>query len=363
MIGFLATGDELIEGNTLNTNSKLIAEILHSEGFSIGNHLMSGDSEEDMINCIEFLQKKHKAIIITGGLGPTSDDRTRYALSQVTRETLIPFDAALKHIESRLSHANLPMTDGNYQQCLFPKNATLFSNPYGTAFGCHVKTTEHDYYLLPGPPRECVPMFTHWALPILSEEAKTGLVQLKWRLFGVAEGDIANRLDEAVKDIPCRTGYRLDIPYTECKVYCAPEDVNLVTNTLKPILLPHQLFPDNQKASAVLIQLLKAKNLKINLHDSVTGGRLETLLHRQDMHDHVYFQEPFAEDAPHFYCEGLEAFWHSKHSKETTVTLHYEHADIKKSETKVLPFRSVLVIEMATEWLCFRMAHLLNEIH
>ena len=87
-IAFLATGDEIIQGDTLDTNSHYLAQILNSEGLVIGLHLSCSDNETELYQCIEFLAKQHEIIITIGGLGPTSDDRTRYALRSLFKKPI-----------------------------------------------------------------------------------------------------------------------------------------------------------------------------------------------------------------------------------------------------------------------------------
>ena len=136
-IAILATGDEIIHGDTLNTNSHAIAHAINSEGLALGLHVSSSDNENEMLGCIEFLSQKHDTIILLGGLGPTSDDRTRFVLARFLKTTLVEFPKALAHIQARITRANLSLNPGNRQQALFPSGAVLLPNPHGTAMGCY----------------------------------------------------------------------------------------------------------------------------------------------------------------------------------------------------------------------------------
>jgi nicotinamide-nucleotide amidase len=81
-IALLATGDEITNGDILNTNAQIIAQKLFSNGMHVGLHMTSPDNTNEIEASIQYLLKTHHALIITGGLGPTSDDITRYALSK-----------------------------------------------------------------------------------------------------------------------------------------------------------------------------------------------------------------------------------------------------------------------------------------
>jgi nicotinamide-nucleotide amidase len=357
-IGLLATGDEIIFGDTLNTNTQKMAQQLIAAGFTVGNHLTVSDDKEDMKHGLDFLAKRHTIIIITGGLGPTSDDNTRFALADYLNSQLISFEEPLTHIKNHLIRAKLPMTDGHHQQCLFPQNAALFTNPFGTAFGCYLKTDTHHFFMLPGPPRECLPMFEASVRPIILpfiEEKKT---ILKYLVYGLAEGDIAHKIDKALKDLAVKTGYRLDTPYVECKCYVNDRTEASAKVILDTLLIPHQLFTDNTRASNRFIDCLKTTGLTFSIEDNATGGLLETTLHKKSTHHRIFFHKRLP---IHIQINGLSAFWENKTDEsQTSLTLIIISPNNTTEETKILPFRSDLVIFMAVEWICYRMYHFLS---
>ncbi len=223
-IAVLATGDELTHGDILNTTSQLIASQLSSSGFPMGMHLICGDKEQELFDAIQFLAAHHETVIMTGGLGPTSDDRTRFALAKYLDISLISRTVVLTHIETRLKNAGLKLDSNQEVQALFPKGAELFENPHGTAWGCGYAQEGKRFVLLPGPPKECLPMFEHHAFPYLKQHlVPSEKICLKWQLFGVPEGATAKKIEAALTNIPCKIGYRLDRssdPYLEVKVRC-----------------------------------------------------------------------------------------------------------------------------------------------
>ena len=255
-IALLATGDELVVGDTLNTNGQQLAHTLHSEGLILGTHLICSDNESEIVRSLTFLATHHDIVIITGGLGPTSDDRTRFALAKFMNVTLQEYPEAKKHIEQRLQTAKLPMTKANQQQALFPAETRLLANPFGTAMGGFIQWNNIQIVLLPGPPRECLPMFNTYVLPALSQTQHANTTILKWRLFGTAEGQIAQQLDEALANIPCETGYRLEMPYLEFKVRCKKEFIESVKTIIEPLIKPHLIATPEKRASEQLADYL-----------------------------------------------------------------------------------------------------------
>ncbi|MCH9689612.1 MAG: competence/damage-inducible protein A [Gammaproteobacteria bacterium] len=240
-IAMLSTGDELTHGDTLNTTSQVLAHALSEAGFPMGMHVVCGDKEQELLDAMRFLAANHQVLIITGGLGPTSDDRTRFALAAYLNTALVSNSDALLHIEQRLAAAKLGIDiAGQADQALFPTGAMLFDNPHGTAMGCAYEQEKQVFILLPGPPKECLFMFEHYALPYLKQKlTPSDKVCLKWQLFGVPEGAMAAKLEDALVGIPCQVGYRLDrseAPYLEFKVRCTKDLVIEVQKIIEPLV-------------------------------------------------------------------------------------------------------------------------------
>jgi nicotinamide-nucleotide amidase len=361
-IAILATGDEIIHGDTLNTNAHAIAHILCSEGLPLGMQLSCSDNKEDIVKGLQFLNTQHEIIVLIGGLGPTSDDRTRFALADFLGIELIEYTEALLHIENRFKLAGLTMNEGNHQQALFPPQSILLPNPMGTAMGCYHATNECVYVLLPGPPRECLAMFNQYVLPRLSNTRHSTKKIYKWRLFGVAEGEIAERLDKALKNIACETGYRLEMPYVEFKVRSEASDEKRIKEIIEPLVAPFIIAPPEYRASERLRDELRHLSEPISIIDEVTGGVLQTLLQKPFNHHLLHFYDK-KECRIKFYISGLDAYWKDESSSLMSITIKYKNDRQEGSETYQLPFRSPLVVEYAAEWLSFRLFHLIDQLH
>lgn len=362
-IAILATGDEIVHGDTLNTNSHEIAHILSSEGLSIGFQMSCSDKEADIITCLHFLAKQHDIILLIGGLGPTTDDLTRFALAQFTGVPLVQHSEALLHIQNRLRHAQVILNEGNLQQCLFPEQAQLLPNPNGTAVGCYYLWENKIFILLPGPPRECLPMFHHYALPLLQQTKHSNKQIMKWRIFGVAESEIAQILEEALAEVNCQTGYRLETPYIEFKVRCTHDLVETVQAIVSPILTPHIIATTDKKASENLYELILALNEPITIIDEVTGGLLETLLINPKTHHLIHFNS-IKKTKLHFHLSGLDEYWQQQPATGSVqLTIHYSNHTQEGGESHQIPYRSPLVVHYAAEWLSFRLFHLINQLH
>jgi nicotinamide-nucleotide amidase len=361
-VAILATGDELINGDSLNTNSYYLAQAINSEGLILGRHLICSDLENDIYDCLEFLAQNHSIIIITGGLGPTSDDRTRYALARFLQAPLVEFPAAIAHITKRLAF-NMALNACNQKQALFPAKAVLLPNPNGTAMGCYYWYNEQLFILLPGPPRECLFMFDTYVLSLLQQVQHSDQQLLKWRLFGVAESQIAQQLDEALSDVDCETGYRLETPYVECKVRFKPHLISTIKQIVEPIVTPHIITNTDKKASEQLCDSINHWQESITIIDNVTGGLLQTLIQKPSNHHFLHFSKTH-QDTFLFDLYGLEGYWLEQQPYiDTTLTINYQHVNGCGTETHRIPYRSALVVYYAAEWLSFRLFHLINQLH
>lgn len=362
-IALLATGDEIVHGDTLNTNSYAIAHALSSEGLPLGYHLSCSDKETDIVHSLEFLSTKHNIIILIGGLGPTTDDLTRFALAKFTQDPLVIHQEALTHIEDRLLAAKVPMNDGNKQQALFPAKAKILPNPNGSAVGCSYQWQDKTFFLLPGPPRECLPMFNDYVFPELQKTYHSNKQIMKWFIFGLAESEIAHVLENALADIDCHTGYRLDTPYIEFKVRCKPEVADKVKAIIDPIIEPHCITINNKKASASLYELIRSKQLSMTIIDEATGGVLEGLINKPETHNLVRFNN-LRKSKFYFHISGLDEYWSLKPATGSSqLVIHFSNQAQEGKETHAIPYRSPLVVNYAAEWLSFRLLHLINQLH
>ncbi len=208
-VALLSTGDELTNGSVLNTNSFQFADRLFDHFIQPGMHLTVNDDQSQIEQGIRFLLAGHQALVISGGLGPTSDDRTRFALSTVIAQPLIFDEESWQRIVARLNRLALQIPECNRQQCLFPIDAEIYPNDNGTAPGCRITFGEQQIFMLPGPPFECMPMLTEKVIPfLLSKNYARPQFRYQWLLLNVSEGNIAALLDPLVENSGCQIGYR-----------------------------------------------------------------------------------------------------------------------------------------------------------
>jgi nicotinamide-nucleotide amidase len=361
-IAILATGDEICQGDILNTNCQEIAVRLVNAGMSPNLHAAVPDIIEEMEKVMRFLLGAHQALIITGGLGPTSDDLTRFALSKCIDRELIFDNPTWDVICARLrkfGYAEPP--DSNRQQALFPADAKIIPNPNGTAAGCYVTVGEQYIFMLPGPPFECLPMVDEVIVPTLTAAGFSRLaLRKKWLLFGVSESQIAEELDKLAKPFDCVTGYRLWYPYIECKLYSNNEkDFNALVPLIEQAIKPYLLGNGTEAASQMLTKKLVTANIKLGINDRATGGALQRALLQPETNAFLLFDDQTI--MPRVEISGLMEYWQSQPDK-TQCELSMTFVTAEKSVTKsfTLPFRGKRVIAYAVEFICEQVTQFLH---
>jgi nicotinamide-nucleotide amidase len=367
-IALLATGDEIIDGDILNSNAQEIALRLVSHGMQVGMHLTVGDNLTEMRTAISFLLQHHRALIITGGLGPTTDDLTRYALAEVLNRELAFDESTWQRIVDRLNKLGYHAPpENNRQQALFPEHAVIIPNTHGTAAGCMLKEGEHFIFMLPGPPFECLPMIDKVILPALKIAAFEQVqYHAKWLLFNVSEGQVAEEFEELTKRFDCTTGYRVCYPYLEIKLHSKNEnDFNHLVPLIEKTFFSHMIEDGKHTAVELLKKKLLTLEYPLTILDSATGGSLEATLKTPENYTKLYFhsdknQTEMISDHT-VRITGLKDFWEHKSANHTTLEIIYTNQNIIKPTKFTIPFRSNRVKLYAVEFICQKIFQYLNE--
>lgn len=323
ILALLTTGDEIVNGDILNTNATNIASRCFDQGITMGNHLTCTDEQADLVRAMRFLLEHHDGLIITGGLGPTSDDRTRFALAEVMGCDLLEDEESWAMIKRRHESIGLSTTSNNRQQAQFPQHAQVLKNHRGTANGCYVEFEGKPIFMLPGPPHENLPIFETDVLPKLGSlwtEHHTPL--LIWRLFGVPESVIASQVDQALINFGCDTGFRWHFPYIDVKVrVTAINQIEEIKAVVAEIVEPHIICQPNETACENLSRYLENPSKVISIYDEATGGLLQSKILTPANYQQIRFNAEKHADC-HFEITGLSDYWQNDpDAKQFTVSL------------------------------------------
>lgn len=281
----LATGDEIRTGALVDSNSAWIAEKLEETGISVIRHSCIGDDLGQLISMFQEISQRSDLAVVTGGLGPTSDDLTTQAAAEALGCKTVLFPEALAAVEAFFQKRNRSMPDSNRKQAWLPQGASLIANPTGTAPGFSLKIKDCLFFFLPGVPREMKTMCRTSVFPavrtFLGAEQKT----MKTRTlstFGLTESQAADHLQDFHGLFPeIKLGYRALFPEIQIKLYLNGSDKtqidaleNRALDWLRDKLGRNLVSDTGASLSLTIGQLLKEHRLTLALAESCTGGLL-----------------------------------------------------------------------------------------
>ena len=184
----ISVGTELLLGNIVNVDAKDISQLLSEIGINVYYHTVVGDNPERLSAAIEVARKRADIIITTGGLGPTYDDLTKQTIAKAFGKKLYRDEATVQRIKDRFSKQMFrKLTENNFLQADLPEGCTVLPNDYGSAPGCAFEADGKEVLMLPGPPRECLPMFKNYAVPYLMRFSDGEIHSHNIHVFGLGE--------------------------------------------------------------------------------------------------------------------------------------------------------------------------------
>ena len=199
--GFIAIGDEITDGDIVNTNTANFAKFLIEKGLQTGSHISCKDEFDDICTSIEFLRLHHKNIIIAGGLGPTEDDLTSETVAKHFHKELKLDEASWLALEKRMMSKYGKITHGTKKQAMFPDGAKVILNTNGTANGFELEfDNNRKVYVFPGPPKECLPMLESILLKLNKNK---NIIRKSWIIKGTGESFLAEELKSSKKNTFC----------------------------------------------------------------------------------------------------------------------------------------------------------------
>ena len=279
----LATGDEIRSGALIDSNSALIADSLEREGIEVTRHHCVGDDLTALVAVLEEIGGRADVAVVTGGLGPTDDDRTAEAATCAAGVDLVLDDGALAAIETFFRQLGRPMTRSNRKQAFFPQNSEVLPNPIGTAPGFKVKIGRCTFFCLPGVPVEMRRMMTGEVIPRLAafigDHRQISTVRTL-STFGASESMVGEQLENVADDIPEITvGFRAKFPEIQVRLYFRSDDRSRMAPCLDAVTrrvcekLGRKIFSrDGRPMAAVVGDLLMEQDATLAVAESCTGG-------------------------------------------------------------------------------------------
>ncbi len=283
MVGeIICVGTELLLGDIVNTNAAFLSAQLSELGINLYNQTVIGDNSQRLAKSVSSALKNCDIIILTGGLGPTSDDITKETVAELLGLKLIQDKKVLLDIENYYAKQSRAIPSGVLKQALVPEGATVLKNDFGTAPGLLLQADGKKIILLPGPPREMQPMFQNVVKPILRAESDSIITTKNFYVYGMGESEVANAIGEKLLggSNPTVATYAKD-GVVQVRVTASGKNetetnfkLNSVTTEISNILGDAIYSQDKLGLQNVAVELLLEKGLKVATAESCTAGML-----------------------------------------------------------------------------------------
>jgi nicotinamide-nucleotide amidase len=284
----ISIGDEILNGQTINTNASWMAIELNNIGIQIRHVISISDNKEDIIETIDKSLKKVDFILITGGLGPTSDDLTRDVLAEFFKTKLIFDQKVLDNIERIFSARNREMNEHTKDLAMVPKTAKTLYNDMGTAPGALYHIDNQVVVSMPGVPYEMKAMMNKDVLPYLRNNFHLPFILHKHILTaGAGESQISEQLVDFEKQLPSfvKLAYLPGLATVKLRLTAMgsnhamlEEAIQEQSDKLVSILGKMVYGFDNDTLENKIGEILMLKNLRLSVAESCTGGYLGHLI-------------------------------------------------------------------------------------
>lgn len=283
-IEILTTGDEVMQGVIVDTNTAWIAERCHALGHDVVRHTSVGDDSQAIGEVLLSASKRAEVVIVTGGLGPTADDITVEAATRAFGIALVRDEAVLEEIRSVFARIGRPMSPSNEKQALIPEGARVLANRVGTAPGIQVRLGSAEFFFLPGVPKELFQIFDDAVMPWLSKGSSSAMAERVLCCFGIPEASIDERL-QGVDLCGARLSFRVRFPEILLKVVARADGVASAKGIADAAAaairgrLGVVVYGEGETSLAAVVEnLLADRGMTLAVAESCTGGALSSAI-------------------------------------------------------------------------------------
>ncbi len=287
-VEMLATGDEVLHGQIVDTNAAWLADVLFQHGLPMTSRMTVGDALPSLIDALQSRSQVADVLIVNGGLGPTSDDLSAQAAAAASGCELVLQTEWLAKMEAWFASRGRVMAASNRKQAEIPANATLIDNPAGTACGFALQLNRCWIFFTPGVPSEFKLMVEQEIIPRLKARFTLPEPPLCLRLttFGRGESDIAAELEPLALPEGVVMGYRSSMPIIEIKLTgpaSARVAMEQVWQQVKLLLAECTIFEGTEGLPALLARELQQRKFYLATSEQYTAGFLHWQLAAADV--------------------------------------------------------------------------------
>lgn len=279
----LCTGDELLTGLTSDTNSRFFQTLLLEQcGLTVRRSTVVGDVREDLIEVMNTLAARCDVVLVSGGLGPTTDDITIECAAEAAKVELVEDERVMEHIRARFEKRGITLTENNRRQARVPQGSEVVLNDEGSAPLIIHRRGSCTFFFVPGVPREYRHLVSTFVVPKLAALTKrTTVTKLRvLKTMGVPESHLDAKVQPLLAKHPNVTfGYRTHAPENHLKLLVTGAEESAVLATLaaaerdaREVLGAAVFGVDDESLAQVVGRRLVERGLSLAVAESCTGG-------------------------------------------------------------------------------------------
>jgi nicotinamide-nucleotide amidase len=282
LCSIITIGDELLIGQTIDTNSAWMAQELNKVGMWVHRRVAVGDDKNAIVSTLNEEGAKSNIVLITGGLGPTSDDITKPLLCEYFGGKLIVNEEVLQHVKDIFAFLKRPLLDVNLKQAEVPNNCLVLKNHKGTAPGMWFEKNNVIYVSMPGVPAEMQNiMQTSVIEKLLIKFTPQNIIHKTILTAGLGESFIAERLVDFEKSLPLhiKLAYLPNYSFVKLRLTASANDylfleneVNEYHQNLKQLVCDIMVAYTDESLEKIVANLLLQNNATVSTAESCTGG-------------------------------------------------------------------------------------------
>lgn len=278
-IELISVGTEILLGDIVNTNAQYLSKRIADLGINVMFQHTVGDNAERLKAALDEAFSKSDAVITTGGLGPTPDDLTKEVCAEYLSIPLEKDEKSLESMKAYFQSKNTPMAKSNEKQAMMPAGSIILENKNGTAPGCIMEKDGKIIIVLPGPPREMMPMFEDGVVPYLKKFTSGVIKSHSIRTFGIGESSMAEKVEDLFEMKNPTVAPYAKSGEALLRVTAKAETESKAESLLEPALkeinarLGELVYGiDVQSIEEATVVLLKEKSLTVATAESCTAG-------------------------------------------------------------------------------------------
>lgn len=285
----ITIGDEILSGNTVDTNSNFIASELKSIGIKVIQILTISDEIDTIKNALNNAFEIGDLVITTGGLGPTRDDKTKKALAEYFDDEIALDEVTFNHLKGYMERrGRADILERNREQAFVPTKSIVFQNHYGTAPCMMMEQDGKLCYSLPGVPYEVKPLIKDQIIPYLQKRFRLHYIHTRIvSVVGIPESILADKIENwelalpeniALSYLPVGTRVKLRLTASGDNEELLKQQTEEEIQKLLPLVEGHVIAVSEDKIEKILAEMLTERNLTISTAESCTGGELAKMI-------------------------------------------------------------------------------------